>query len=251
VLEFYASTEAGAILVNLSSAKPGAMGRPLPGSAEVRIAAYDVEADRLVLGQDGLAVECAADEIGMLLARVHPHEPLSSVPLRGVFARDDAWLQTGDLFRRDSDGDFWRIDAVADVIHTAHGPVFAGPIRDALGDLPAVDLAVAYGVTPPGSKRDVAIAAVTLRADRALSGSDITAALDVLPDGARPTIVHVVDRIPVTTWFRPVTGPLRLAGIPHSSAELWMREPETEEYRAVGAEDQLSAALTSSASSSE
>ncbi len=44
VLEFYASTEAGAILVNLSGAKEGAMGRPLPGSAEVRIAAYDLEA---------------------------------------------------------------------------------------------------------------------------------------------------------------------------------------------------------------
>src|SRR5437763_4742698 len=144
VLECYASTEAGAILVNLSSAKPGAMGRPLPGSAEVRIAAYDVAADQLVLGQDGLAIECAADEIGMLLARVHPHEPLGTVPLRGVFARDDAWLQTGDLFRRDSDGDFWRLDAMADAIHSAEGPVFAGPIRDALGDLPAVDLAVAY-----------------------------------------------------------------------------------------------------------
>jgi putative long chain acyl-CoA synthase len=117
--------------------------------------------------------------------------------------------------------------------------------------LPAVDLAVAYGVKPPWSKRDVAIAAVTLRADRALSGGDITAALDVLPDVARPAIVHVVDRIPVTTWFRPITGPLRLAGIPHSSAGLWMREPETGEYRAVGAEDQLSAALASSASPSE
>jgi putative long chain acyl-CoA synthase len=26
--------------------------------------------------------------------------------------------------------------------------------------------------------------------------------------------VHVVDEIPVTTWFRPLTGPLREAGIP-------------------------------------
>jgi putative long chain acyl-CoA synthase len=44
VLEFYASTEAGAILVNLRGRKLGSMGRPLPGSAEVRIAAYDIEA---------------------------------------------------------------------------------------------------------------------------------------------------------------------------------------------------------------
>ena len=72
VLEFYASTEAGAILVNVRDAKPGAMGRPLPGSAEVRIAAYDVEVGGFVLGPDGLGDECGVDEVGMLLARVDP-----------------------------------------------------------------------------------------------------------------------------------------------------------------------------------
>jgi len=41
----------------------------------------------------------------MLLARVSPTDPLTVVPLRGVFAPDDAWLVTGDLFRRDADGD--------------------------------------------------------------------------------------------------------------------------------------------------
>ena len=81
VLEFYASTEAGAILVNLSSAKIGAMGRPLPGSTEVRIAQYSVEAGGLVLGADGYAIECADDEVGMLLARVGP---------RGAAQRDPA-----------------------------------------------------------------------------------------------------------------------------------------------------------------
>jgi putative long chain acyl-CoA synthase len=236
VLEFYASTEAGAILVNLSSAKPGSMGRPLPGSAEVRIAAYDVEAAQLVLGQDGLAIECGADQIGMLMARVQPHEPLSTVPLRGVFAREDAWLQTGDLFRRDPDGDYWRIDNVADVIHTAGGPVFAGPIRDALGDLPAVDLAVAYGVRAPETRHNLAVAAVTLRADRELDGSDITAALAALPKTGRPAIVHAVERIPVTTWFRPITGPLREDGIPKPGPGVWFLDPDAGEYRPAAAE---------------
>jgi putative long chain acyl-CoA synthase len=231
VLEFYASTEAGAILVNLSSAKPGSMGRPLPGSAEVRIARYDMESAQLVLGQDGLAVECRANEIGMLMARVEPHEPLSTVPLRGVFSRDDAWLMTGDLFRRDPDGDYWRIDNVADVIHTAEGAVFAGPIRDALGDLPAVDLAVAYGVKVPEAQHQMAIAAVTLRADQELEGPDIAAAMAALPETARPAIVQVVARIPVTTWFRPITGPLREAGIPEPGPSVWSLDPETGDYR--------------------
>src|SRR5579862_9148048 len=85
VLEFYASTEAGAILINLRDAKSGAMGRPLPGSAEVRIARYDIEAGGLIVGDGGFAEVCPTDEVGMLLARVRPSDPLSVVPLRGVF----------------------------------------------------------------------------------------------------------------------------------------------------------------------
>ena len=50
VLEFYASTEGDAVLVNLTGEKPGCKGRPLPGSAEVRIAAYDAEARRPARG---------------------------------------------------------------------------------------------------------------------------------------------------------------------------------------------------------
>ena len=223
VLEFYASTEAGAILVNLTGAKPGSMGRPLPGTATERIVAFDIASGLLEIGENGLATECGTDETGLLLARVSPDSPLSGVPLRGVFSPDDAWLSTGDLFRRDADGDYWRVDSVADVIRTAGGPVLPGPIRDALGDLPAVDLAVAYGVAPPegslpegsdDSADEVVVAAVTVRAGHELTGADVGAALRSLPAGQRPSVVRVVDEIPVTTWFRPLTGPLRASGIP-------------------------------------
>jgi putative long chain acyl-CoA synthase len=233
VLEFYASTEAGAILVNVSSAKIGAMGRPLPGSAPVRIAAYDVEHGGLELGADGYAMECGVDEVGMLMARVRPEEPLSMIPLRGVFSRGDSWLMTGDLFRRDADGDLWRVDNLAEVVHTSAGPVFTGPIRDALGDLPAVDLVVAYGVTPEGAEHEIAIAAVTLRDGHELRAKDVGAALRALPRDQRPTIVQVVDDIPVTTWFRPMTAPLREAGIPEpgEGVQAWYLDASGETYR--------------------
>jgi putative long chain acyl-CoA synthase len=232
VLEFYASTEAAAILVNLRGAKPGAMGRRLPGSAEVRIAAYDVEVGGLELGRDGFARECAVDEIGLLLARVNPTEPLSVTPLRGVFARDDAWLATPDLFRRDADGDFWRVDGLNDVIPTADGPAFTGPIRDALYDVPAVDLAVAYGVSGDGEAQ-MPIAAVTLRRDQELTTREVTGALSGLAPHERPAIVHVVGEIPVTTWFRPITTSLRDAGIPQPSAEhpAWFLDASGRTYR--------------------
>lgn len=233
VVEFYASTEAGAILVNLSSAKIGAMGRPLPGSTQVRIARYSIQQDGLVLGADGYAIECGPDEIGMLLARVRPEEPLSMIPLRGVFSSGDAWMLTGDLFRRDADGDLWRVDNLAEVVRTADGPVYTGPIRDALGDLPAVDLVVAYGVPLEGSEHSLAVAAVTLRGERELRPRDIADALRGLPSEQRPRIVHVVDTIPVTTWFRPVTAPLRVAGIPvpGEGVEAWYLDASGATYR--------------------
>jgi putative long chain acyl-CoA synthase len=235
VLEFYASTEAGAILVNLRDVKRGAMGRPLPGSAEVRIAQYDLRAGGLVVGKGGFAQECGVDEVGMLLARVGPNEPLSVVALRGVFAAEDAWVATGDLFRRDADGDYWRVDGVGDVIRTGNGPVFTTPIRDALGEIRAVDLAVAYGVLPPGGEHRVPMAAVTLRDGRELGPREISRAMGQLPFDQRPLIVQAVDRIPVTTWFRPLTGPLREAGIPEpgEGVRAWYLDASGERYRAL------------------
>jgi putative long chain acyl-CoA synthase len=233
VLEFYASTEAGAILVNLSGSKEGSMGRPLPGSAAVRIASYDFDHEGLVLRSDGFARECEVDEVGMLLARVRPSEPTSTIPLRGVFSPDDAWLMTGDLFRRDADGDYWRVDGLADVVSTTAGPVFTTPIRDALCLLPAVDLAVVYGVAVDGGRHQLALAAVTLVPGCELSGRDVRMALRRLPDGQRPAIVHVVEEIPVTTWFRPLTDELRRAGVPEPDGgrQAWYLDAGGEVYR--------------------
>ncbi len=233
VLEFYASTEAGAILVNLRGAKPGSMGRPLPGSAEVRIAGYDIAARRLAVDAAGFARRVATNQVGMLLVRVSPNDRLSSAPLRGVFTPDDAWAGTGDLFRCDEDGDYWRVDGITDVIPTAHGPVYTAPIRDALGELPAVDLAVAYGVAAGGRGAEVAVAAITLRRGRQTNAEDIAAALSVLPRALRPTVVRVVGEIPVTTWFRPLTGPLKAEGIPEpdEGSPAWYLARTGENYR--------------------
>jgi putative long chain acyl-CoA synthase len=232
VVEFYASTEAGAILVNLGGAKIGSMGRPLPGSTDVRIAAYDVRAGGLVLRAGGYARECDVDEVGMLMARVRPDEQLSMIPLRGVFASGDAWLLTGDLFRRDADGDYWRVNHLADVIESASGPVFPGPIRDALGDLPAVDLVVAYGV-PAHDEHELVVSAVTLRRGHKLHPRDIAAAVSGLERDQRPQVVRVVAQIPVTTWYRPVTGPLRDEGIPEAGpgTQAWYLDSGGEQYR--------------------
>jgi putative long chain acyl-CoA synthase len=225
VLEFYASAEGEAVLVNLSGAKPGAKGRPLPGSPEVRVAAYDVEAGGPREGPDGFVLEAARGEAGMLLARERRGVVSSAdSPLRGVFERGDAWLSTGDLFRADVDGDLWLVDDVRSLIRTVRGAVPSLPIAEALGDLDAVDLAVAYGVRPARWVHELAVAAVTRRARTTLTVSDVGRALAALAPAERPDVVHVVRRIPLTTWYRPLAAPLRARGLPRAGRRAWVRE---------------------------
>jgi putative long chain acyl-CoA synthase len=224
VLEFYASTEGDAILVNLSGEKPGCKGRPLPGSAEIRLAAYDVGAGRLREGLDGFAMECRPGEVGMLLTRLRGVVSTSESPLRGLFEPDDAWLATGDLFRADEDGALWLIDHVQALIRTEHGYVASFPILDALGDVDAIDLGAVYAVPTEGSGRSQAVAAVTLREGRTLDSRTVTRALSILAPADRPDIVHVVDEIPVTTWYRPNTAVLRAAGAPRPGKGVWRLE---------------------------
>jgi putative long chain acyl-CoA synthase len=223
VLEFYASTEGEAILVNVSGEKPGCKGRPLPGSAEVRLAAYDVAGNRLRERDDGFAVTCGPGETGMLLTRLRGVVSTSESPLRGLFEPDDAWLSTGDLFRADDEGDLWLVDHAQALIRTAHGYVAGFPILDALGDLDAIDLAIVYGIGDPESGHALAVAAVTLLEGRELDGETIAAALSMVDAAARPDLVAIVDEIPVTTWYRPSTATLREAGRP-SGAGVWRRE---------------------------
>ena len=231
VLEFYASTEGGVVLGNTSGKKTGSKGRPLPGSADVAVAAYDVDAGRLVERPDGFAVRCDAGEVGMLLARVdHTRGPTGATPLRGVFQRDDAWVATGDLFRVDEDGDFWWVDTVVALVQTSRGAVGTVPIEQALGAVEAVDLVAVYGVRPRPGRDEVVVAAVTERDGHEIDPADLTAAAMALPAHHRPVVVHVIDEMPRTTWFRPRKVPLREAGLPGPDARGWAWDDEAHGY---------------------
>jgi len=211
VLEFYASAEGEAILANLTGRAVGSMGKPLPGTAEVRVARCDLATGQLRLGEDGLARECAVDEIGLLLARVEAADAGEDA-LRGVFATGDAWHSTGDLFLRDEHGDLWLAGAVAEVVATADGPALPSGTRFALGSMPSTDLVVAYGV--PEGEADVLVGAFTLRAGTEVTADDLDRAVRRLPARQRPRYVQQVSSIPVTTWHRPQWRTLQAKGVP-------------------------------------
>jgi len=232
VLEFYASTEGDAVLANVTGAKAGAKGRPLPGSSQIRLGAYDAVGG-FIEDEHGFVRPCADDEVGVLLAKPRSGLDAASVSMRSVFTKGDTWITTDHLFRRDSDGDYWFVDNRNTVIRSVCGPVFCQPICDALGNITVIDLAVVYAVRT--DTHDVAVAAVTLGEGGARTTASLEAALTTalggLPRDQRPAIVHIVDRIPLTPSYRPLSVALRRAGLPAPGKSTWYHDLTDGRYR--------------------
>ena len=103
----------------------------------------------------GSCSECGADEVGMLLARGRARRRRLSddAAARRVRARRRVAGDRRPVPARRRRRLLAASTASRDVIHTADGPVFTAPIRDALGDLPAVDLARRLRRAPAAARR--------------------------------------------------------------------------------------------------
>ncbi|WP_234787844.1 acyl-CoA synthetase [Mycolicibacterium novocastrense] len=229
VVEFFATTDGQAVLANVSGAKIGSKGRPLPGSRELALAAYDPSEDLILEDDRGFVRRAETNEVGVLLARPRgPVDPTASIK-RGVFAPADTWVSTEYLFRRDDDGDYWLVDSRGLVIHTDRGCVYASTVNDAVGCLGAVNLSVTYGVQANG--RQLAITALELRPGGSIPSADLSEALADLAVGEPPDIVHVVPRMTLSASYRPLVSPLRAEGIPKPSRNAWYLDPDTNRYK--------------------
>lgn len=210
ILEFYASTEGNAVLANASGEKVGALGRPLPGSAEVELVRYDFDQKKFVRDEKGLLVRCETDEPGILLARLDADHPLATFTggdeagrrlLQGVFEPSDTWFITWDVLRRDADGDFWFVDRASRMLETKEGIIATRTIEDALYDFPALRHTVVFGVEQDGIDRPVAV--VATHDDQALNLQAWNRFAADLKPSERPAWVKRVERIPMTDGFRP------------------------------------------------
>ncbi|MEE4023677.1 AMP-binding protein [Gordonia sp. PKS22-38] len=232
VLEFYASPDGEAILANVSATKTGCVGRPLPGTAEVRVAKLDRRTRQLAYGSDGLARRCAPGEAGLLLARSDPRVPSRDL-VRGVFAANDSWQLTGDVFTEDPDGDLWFIDRASSLIETADGPVSPTRVQNALGRVSSVDVAVAYGV-PGGSSDDAAdllVAAISPFPGATVTRWELESTMRRLDRKHRPHTVAVVKKMELSTWARPLTSALPQAiPMPQRGTTIWRLDSDSESY---------------------
>ncbi|WP_419150861.1 acyl-CoA synthetase [Nocardia vinacea] len=238
VLEFYASIEGDVVLANVAGVKAGCKGRPVPGTAKVELVAYDPVTEQIRTDGSGFARRCADNEVGLLIGKATEGIDLSDGGLRGVFTAGDAWMPTENLFRRDSDGDYWLVDRTDTVIHTERGPVFTQPIVDVLNDITAVDMEVAFAL--PVGDHALAVAAVSVRKGFRLEPKDVTEAVRALDPDQRPDIVYVVDEIPRSSSYRPSTRAVQVAGRPQPGPDTWWYNRESEAYE-IRTEDEAGA----------
>ncbi|WP_028477456.1 AMP-binding protein [Nocardia sp. CNY236] len=228
VLEFYASIEGDVVLANVTGTKRGCKGRPVPGTAKVELVAYDPLTERIMVDGSGFARRCRDNEVGLLIGRASDGVDVSAGGLRGVFAAGDSWMPTENLFRRDSDGDFWLIDRTDTVMHTPRGPVYGQPIADVLNDITPVDLEVVYGLEVGG--QCLAAAAVTARKGFHLEPHDVTEALRALEPDRRPDLVYLVEDIRRSPSFRPSASAVRAAGRPKPGPSTWWFNRTSDTY---------------------
>ncbi len=234
VVEFFATTDGHAVLANVSGAKIGSSGRPLPGAGRVELGAYDTEHDLILEDERGFVQTAGVNQVGVLLAASSgPFDP-TAVVKRGVFAAGDTWISTEYLFRRDEDGDYWLMGRRGSVVRTARGLVYAEPVTDALGCINGVDLAVTYDV--PVGDRPIAVSAVTLLPGATITAADLTEAVAKIPVGLGPDIVHVVPELTLSASFRPTVSALRAAGVPKPGPQVWYFDTDSTQFRRLTAE---------------
>ena len=258
VLEFYASTEASAVLANASGEKLGALGRPLPGSPELAIASYDLDTDDFVRDAGGRLVRARVDQPGMLIVRLDSPRGIADLAhlapnriLSDALHAGDTWFVTGDLLSIDAAGDYWYVDRHGDTIHTTSGPVHARRIEDALHEAGDVRTCVAVGIAdpsqPPVAPRLLGLtgpilpipdpiakehpaAAIALLPGARLDLAALARAVVALPPHARPVRLRVAAELAMNDGFRPLKQPVRDAGFA-DGPDVYAWDPQVERYR--------------------
>ncbi len=226
VLEFYASTEGNALLANLTGEKVGSVGRPPPLAASVELVQYDVEEDKFVRDISGWLVPCQTDEPGMLISQVQQLNPFSRFEgytdqvatrkkmLTHVFEEGDQWFITGDILRRDQDGDYWFVDRVGDTFRWKGENISTEQVASVVMGVPFVEFCAVYGVSVERHEGRVGMAAIQVQEGEKFDGRAFFQRMEegLMPAG-RPRFVRVVRHLEMTRTLKVIKHRLQEEGM--------------------------------------
>jgi len=245
IVEFYGATEGNVALINIGG-EPGSIGRVpdyLKSRFNLELIAHDVETGQAIRGADGRGVIVEPGQTGEAVGRIVPGDPryrfdgygdgqaTETKILRDLFEDGDAWFRTGDLMRRDANGNYFFVDRVGDTFRWMAENVATNEVEDVISAMNCVQEAVVYGVEVPGYDGRAGMAAIS--PDGELSLDRLLEKLEAqLPAYARPVFVRLQDQAVTTGTFKYQKSQLKSDGFdPSAIAEpIFYYDRETGRY---------------------
>ena len=197
VFEGYGLTETAPVVTTTlcsEAAKPGSIGRPLPG---IELKLLDDDGDEVDEGDPGEIV-------------VRGRNVFSGYWPDGAGGPDaDGWFRTGDVAYADDDGDLFLVDRVRELILVSGFNVYPREVEDVIGAHPAVAEVAVIGIPHPYTGETVK-ALVVIRDGQTLTSDDVIEwAARRLARFKCPTSVEFVDELPHSTVGKVAKGRLR------------------------------------------
>jgi long-chain acyl-CoA synthetase len=197
VYEGYGLTETSPVLTTTlcsSAAKPGSIGRPIPG---VQLRLLDDSGD-----------EAEDEDPGEITVR--GANVFSGYWPDGAGGADaDGWFRTGDIAYADGDGDLFLVDRLRELVLVSGFNVYPREVEDALLTHPDIAEVAVLGVPHPYTGETVK-ALVVMADDASLTDKDvIDHAAERLARFKCPTSVEFVDELPHSVTGKVAKGRLR------------------------------------------
>uniref|UniRef100_H3D856 long-chain-fatty-acid--CoA ligase n=1 Tax=Tetraodon nigroviridis TaxID=99883 RepID=H3D856_TETNG len=215
VRELYAATEGNIGFINYTS-KVGAVGRV---NAVHRmffpytLIKFDIEKEEPVRNSEGLCVEAARGETGLLVGKVTKRSPFVGYAgnrqqtekkrLHDVLKKGDLYFNTGDLLRIDHQNFVYFQDRVGDTFRWKGENVATSEVADILTMARCVLEANVYGVKVEGHEGRIGMAALVLK-----EGQDFDClatykqVVNYLPSYARPRFIRIQPCLEMTGTFK-------------------------------------------------
>jgi carnitine-CoA ligase len=124
----------------------------------------------------------------------------------------NGWFHTGDILRKDADGNYFFVDRLKDAIRRRGENVSSLEVEAAVRSYPAVDEVIAVGI-PVESEEEVMVVIVPKSGQKLEPRELIEWLTPRMPYFAVPRFVRVVDAIPKTETNKQRKFPFREAGV--------------------------------------
>ncbi|XP_029290636.1 long-chain fatty acid transport protein 2 isoform X2 [Cottoperca gobio] len=245
VRELYAATEGNIGFINYTS-KIGAVGRVnfvhrffFPYT----LIKFDIEKEEPVRNSEGLCIEAATGETGLMLGKVTQRSPFVGYAgnlqqtekkrLRDVMKKGDLYFNTGDLLRFDEMNFVYFLDRVGDTFRWKGENVATSEVADILSMSNSVLEANVYGVKVEGHEGRIGMAAVTLKEGEDFDCSHtFKQVVNYLPAYARPRFIRIQPCLEMTGTFKMKKVKLVEEGFnpAHIEDSLYFLDPEQKSY---------------------